>query len=247
MNSIINTIKFLCVTQLVILFGISVESEDYIWPTETQKTITAVFGDIRPFRYHTGIDVRTYGMNGLDVFAIQDGYVSRIAVSSTGYGKVIYIKMKDGNTSVYAHLDRFNDELELVKSKLQNDCKCYSFDESFSKGQLPVKQGDVIGYTGDTGGISGPHLHFEIRNKKGRPFNPLLTNYKIHDTLAPIPKKLIISATDKSSRINGNPSDAEFELTKISDNRYLYDGIISVNGEFGISLEIYDKIKEYMI
>ena len=80
------------------LISMIVGTEDYLWPTNASKTITTVFGDIRPFRYHTGIDIRTYGINGLDIYAIQDGYISRIAVSSSGYGKVIYIKMKDGNT-----------------------------------------------------------------------------------------------------------------------------------------------------
>ena len=94
---------------------------DYLWPTDASKTLTTVFGDIRPFRYHTGIDIRTYGINGLDIYAIEDGYISRIAVSPSGYGKVVYIKMIDGNTSVYAHLDGFNETLELFKDKLQEE------------------------------------------------------------------------------------------------------------------------------
>ena len=138
---------------------------DYLWPTDASKTLTTVFGDIRPFRYHTGIDIRTYGINGLDIYAIEDGYISRIAVSPSGYGKVVYIKMIDGNTSVYAHLDGFNETLELFKDKLQEECDCFSFDHTFLENQYPVKKGDVIGYTGDSGSLSGPHIHFEIRNK----------------------------------------------------------------------------------
>ena len=76
------------------MLSTSLGTNDYLWPTDASKTITTVFGDIRPFRYHTGIDIRTYGINGLDIYAIEDGYVSRIAVSPLGYGKVIYIKMK---------------------------------------------------------------------------------------------------------------------------------------------------------
>ena len=120
---------------------------DYLWPTDVSKTLTTVFGDIRPFRYHTGIDIRTYGINGLDIYAIEDGYISRIAVSPSGYGKVVYIKMIDGNTSVYAHLDSFNETLELFKDKLQEECDCFSFDHTFLENQYPVKKGDVIGYT----------------------------------------------------------------------------------------------------
>ncbi len=226
------------------LFSISVGAEDYLWPTNASKTITGVFGDIRPFRYHTGIDIRTYGINGLDIYAIQDGYISRIAVSTSGYGKVVYIKMKDGNTSVYAHLDRFNEKLELIKEQLQKQCDCFSFNHTFSPDQYPIKRGEVIGYTGDSGSLSGPHIHFEIRNKKGEPFNPLLTNYTIKDDIPPTPKKLIITNLNKESYINGLPKITEFDLEKISDTKYVINGIISVSGEIGISAEIYDKIND---
>ena len=153
-------IKILLISLLSFIFS----HDDYQWPTNASNTLTGVFGDIRPFRYHTGIDIRTYGVNGHDVYAIQDGYISRMLVSTSGYGKTIYIKMNDGNTSVYAHLDRFNEKLESIKGKLQSECKCYTIDKTFSENQIPILKGDIIGYTGDTGGISGPHLHFEIRN-----------------------------------------------------------------------------------
>ena len=215
---------------------------DYLWPTDASKTLTTVFGDIRPFRYHTGIDIRTYGINGLNIYAIEDGYIYRIAVSPSGYGKVVYIKMIDGNTSVYAHLDGFNETLELFKDKLQEECDCFSFDHTFLENQYPVKKGDVIGYTGDSGSLSGPHIHFEIRNKKGEPFNPLLTNYFVKDNIPPTPKKIILNNLNKDTFINGLPLTQEFDLEKISDNEYVVSDIISVAGEIGISAEIYDKI-----
>ena len=227
-----------------LLFSIICGTNDYLWPTNASNVVTTVFGDIRPFRYHTGIDIRTYGINGLDIYAIEDGYISRVAVSASGYGKVVYIKMKDGNTSVYAHLDRFNEKLEFVKEKIQERCNCFSFDHSFSENQYPINKGDIIGYTGDSGSLSGPHIHFEIRNIKGEPFNPLLTNYTIEDDISPIPEKLIITNLDRTSYINGVPKIAEFEIKKISDTEYIVDNIISVSGEIGISLEIYDKINK---
>ena len=75
--------------------------------------------------------------------------------------------MKDGNTSVYAHLDKFNQTLEIFVDDLQEKCNCFSIDHTFLPNQYPVKKGDVIGFTGDSGSLSGPHIHFEIRNKKG--------------------------------------------------------------------------------
>ena len=239
-------IKTIIMSKISILFFIIssfiFSAPDYKWPTDASKTLTTVFGDIRPFRYHTGIDVRTYGVNGHNVYAIEDGYVSRILISTSGYGKTVYITMVDGNTSVYAHLDRFNEKLEMIKDQLQSECDCYTLDKTFAKGQIPVLKGDVIGYTGDTGTLSGPHLHFEIRNKKGKPFNPLLTNYKIKDTIHPTPKKIILTNLDKKSYINGIQNELELDLEKISDQKYICNNIISVIGEFGISLEVYDQI-----
>ena len=107
----------------LLLFSTIFGTTNYLWPTNASHAITTVFGDIRPFRYHTGLDIRTYGVNGHDVYAIQDGYISRILVSTSGYGKTVYITMKDGNTSVYAHLDRFNENLELMKEQLQEQVK----------------------------------------------------------------------------------------------------------------------------
>ena len=235
-------------SQIIILLSLlqfNLYSNDYIWPVNVSEALTAVYGDIRPFRYHTGIDVRTYGINGLDVYSIEDGYISRIAVSTSGYGKVAYIKMKDGNTSVYAHLDRFNDKLELIKDELQKKCSCYSFDHYFNENQYPIKKGEIIGYTGDSGSLSGPHLHFEIRNKNEEPFNPLLTSYTIEDNLPPIPKKLIITNLDKNSYVNGIPKEIEFPISKISETEYSLKDVISVTGEIGISLEAYDKIDDH--
>ena len=232
---------FKTISILALLVSI-VSSRDYLWPTDASKTLTDAFGGVRgEGRYHTGIDIRTH-VNGLDVYAIEDGYISKILVSTKGYGKALYLTMKDGNTAVYAHLDRFNDDLELIKEELQEKCHCYYIKHEFSDWQLPVTKGDVIGFTGDTGSVGGPHLHFEIRNRKGKPFNPLLTNYNVNDTIPPEPKSLIITNLNKDSYINEIPDEVEFTLRKVSENEYSYDEIISTNGDIGISLEIIDRM-----
>ncbi len=230
---------------LLVILASLLYPRDYIWPTDASKTLTDVFGGIRGNgRHHTGIDIRTHGINGFDVYAIENGYISKILVSTSGYGKALYVTMEDGNTSLYAHLDRFNDKLEIIKDQLQEKCNCYTIEKEFSEWELPVSKGDVIAYTGDTGGVSGAHLHFEIRNKKKKPFNPLLTNYSVNDTIPPIPESLIITNLNKNSYINGTQKEAEFALKKITNNEYVYDEIIAVNGEFGISLEVIDRMNK---
>ncbi|SVE28435.1 uncharacterized protein METZ01_LOCUS481289, partial [marine metagenome] len=93
-------------------------SQDYLWPVQAKKELTAVFGEERPGRYHTGIDVRTFGEIGYKLIAIDDGYISRIRTSSKGYGKTIYLKLNDGKTAVYAHLDHFTPELDNLVNAL---------------------------------------------------------------------------------------------------------------------------------
>ena len=67
----------------------------YLWPTDASETITTVFGDRRSKRFHAGIDVRTYGNIGDNLYAIESGYISRISINPTGYGKALYLKLED--------------------------------------------------------------------------------------------------------------------------------------------------------
>ena len=90
---------------------------DYLWPTNTSNSITTLFGEKRSRRFHAGIDVRTFGKIGDKIFAVESGYISRIKISSDGYGKAIYLQLNDGNTALYAHLDRYNDFIENIVSK----------------------------------------------------------------------------------------------------------------------------------
>lgn len=87
--------------------------------------------------WHNGIDLRA--ATGTPVYAVSDGTVMEAKDNPTGYG--LYVALyHDDFGSLYAHLSKL-----LVK-----------------KGQR-VKAGDIIGYSGNTGASTGPHLHFEIR------------------------------------------------------------------------------------
>ena len=166
---------------LTILLLCFLYSKDFLWPIQAKKELTAVFAEERPGRYHTGIDIRTFGNIGYNLVSIEDGYISRIRTSSRGYGKTIYIKLNDGHTAVYAHLDRFTEDLDNLAHALQQKKGAYAIDHRFKENEYPVTKGDIIGYSGDTGGVSGPHLHFEIRNENGQPINPFHHSIEIVD------------------------------------------------------------------
>tara|TARA_Y100000996_G_scaffold82647_1_gene56760 strand:- start:182 stop:2410 length:2229 start_codon:yes stop_codon:yes gene_type:complete len=215
--------------------------DEYIWPTDASKTLTAFFGEMRPHRYHVGIDVRTYGENGKEIYAITDGYIYRVKVSNDGYGNVIYIKHNDGNISLYAHLSKFNKKIQKVVEQLQFKRNSYSIDHLLEPGLINVSKGDIIGYTGDTGGLSGPHLHFEIRDEINRPINPLNTSLggEFNDTKKPQPISIAFIPQSNESKING------FNLTEeylINQDQTIIDDTLKVEGEFGIAINVVDKV-----
>lgn len=118
------------------------------------------FGEPRKDHFHAGMDIKTNGVEGEPVFAVYDGYISRIRVSPYGYGRAIYITHSNGFTSVYGHLSRFNDAIEKYIHKQHYLQKKSELDLYFDSTKLPVKQNDMIAFSGNTGGSSAPHLHF---------------------------------------------------------------------------------------
>lgn len=225
-----------------ILVSTELGNETYLWPTDASKTITTVFGDVRPRRYHAGLDIRTYGRSGDDLYAIEDGYIERIRVSSSGYGKALYLRLNDGRIVVYAHMSKFSPKLNELAKQFQEKEQSYSINQILDPNKYLVKKGDIIGYTGDTGSISGPHLHFEIRDKSNRPINPLLTNYNIKDTQFPEAKEISIIPLEEMSRINNQIQPITFELKKINTQNYKVENPINVSGPFGIAVKIIDRI-----
>ncbi len=158
----------------------------YIWPLDTPCVITGNYGELRPNHFHAGIDFSTNGSINKNVYAVEDGYISRIRVSSGGYGKCIYITHPGNKVTVYAHLNKFGlKAAELVKAE-QLALKKFEVELLPAPGRIKVKKGEVVGLSGNSGGSTGPHLHFEIRDEKSEtPLNPL-EFYTIPDRLAPV-------------------------------------------------------------
>ena len=225
-----------------IIFPISGYSQDYLWPLKAEKHLTAIFGEERPGRYHTGIDVRTFSETGYPILAIESGYISRIRTSSKRYGKTIYLKLHDGNTAVYAHLDHFTPELDNLVSALHQYYGKYTIDHQLADSEYPAEKGEIIGYSGDTGGVSGPHLHFEIRDNDHHSVNPFLYGLSIQDDIPPIVKSIALIPLDQNSYINGISEEQVFIVKNINDSKYTLDDTISVLGSIGMAINTYDRI-----
>ena len=124
---------------------------------------SANFGEMRPNHFHSGIDFKTDGVEGKPIVAVADGYISRISQSPTGYGLALYVTHPNGTTSVYGHLSRFRKDIADYVFAERHRLKQSSIDIYCKADQFPVKRGEEIAKSGNTGSSQGPHLHFEIR------------------------------------------------------------------------------------
>ena len=155
-------------------------------PIDTPFVLAGTFGEIRNDHFHTGIDFSTKEVQGKSVYAAADGYVSRIKVSSTGFGKAIYITHPNGFVTVYAHLQSFSEPVDKWVRKVQYKNESFEIDEAVQPDKFKIKKGSVIALSGNSGSSTGPHLHFEIRDERTEePINPLLFGYQITDTIKP--------------------------------------------------------------
>jgi len=156
-------------------------------PVNDQLRLTGTFGELRPDHFHSGIDIKSKtGRIGQPVLAAADGFVERISVQAGGYGNALYIRHPNGYTTVYGHLDRFAPELQKYVRENQYQRERFEVDLRPPNGQFKVKQGQEVAKLGNSGGSSGPHLHFEIRNTTThKVLNPLLFGLPIVDQIPP--------------------------------------------------------------
>lgn len=163
----------------------------YLWPMPSNHdNLSSIFGDWRSRRYHAGIDIRTGGVDGKVVVAPDDCTLWRLRTSWYGYGKALYLRLSDGKIAVFAHLSRFDPNIEAYVKEQQLASESYYQDIYPEAEQFRFARGDTVAWSGSTG-IGAPHLHFEIRSKDNLPLNPLLQpGFEVRDTSAPTFKRL---------------------------------------------------------
>lgn len=217
-------------------------AQDFLWPVELNRALSSNFGEPRPRRFHPGIDIRTNGTVGHELVAVGNGYVWRIKVSSDGYGRALYLRLTQGQTAVYAHLDRFfplMDELVRLEQERQNS---YAIDRYFPPDQFPIKKGDVVGFSGESGSAFGPHLHFELRDGDNRPLNPLLHGFELPDPLTPLPRSLAVVPLSLDAVINGSPLPRIFPLFPAGPREYEFPDTLHVFGTVGLEISAVDRM-----
>ena len=211
---------------------------EWIPPLDIPFSLSGTFGEPRSTHFHLGIDIKTQGKEGWEVRSVSSGYISRVRVSLGGYGKTVYINHPDGTSSVYAHLKKFAPIIEAYIKSIQYEKESYTLQQFPKKGELTIEAGEVIGYSGNTGSSSGPHLHFEIRDTKSqKPLNPLLFDLPISDSQRPQIQKLFIFYHKNNTVLTHSEPIA---LQKVNDSTY-NTPVINSSGKMGLGLQMFDR------
>jgi len=204
--------------------------------------LSGSFGEIRGNHFHSGLDYRTNQREGYPVYAIEDGFVSRARVQNSGFGLAVYLDHPNGFTSVYGHLQRFNPKIAAYIETLQYQKQTFEIDAFPEAAIIPIRKGDIIGYSGNRGSSGGPHLHFEIRDTKTEAtLNPQLLGLKIPDNIPPVISSMYVY------RLNHEPFDEftpkqYFQLSGGSGTYQLKNtNTITLNGEVGFGITTSDR------
>lgn len=216
--------------------------QEYLWPTNSGNYLSSTFGETRAAHFHAGLDIKTWGREGYEVYATRDGYVQRLLITERGYGRAVYLRHNDGTYSVYAHLQRFNKELQAYVDSVRLLSHAFEIEIFPDSSKWNFKKGDIIGFTGSTG-IGPPHLHFELRDSQEKPFNALLTNIEVADNIPPVITSLIIEPLAADSRVNGKPISATVAAKRISKGKYDF-GTVQITGKTGLAVNVYDMANE---
>ena len=155
-------------------------------PLRIPLLLSGSFAEMRSNHFHGGLDIKTQGHAGYGVHAAAEGWISRIAVASGGYGNALYVSHPNGYMTVYAHLDRFAEPIASYIKALQYEQETFEVQSFPGKDQFPVAKGQQIAWSGNSGSSAGPHLHFEVRDEQtSEPVNPALWGFDITDTTPP--------------------------------------------------------------
>lgn len=222
----------------------SPDREYFRSPVDIPILLSGNFGELRSNHFHSGIDIKTQGKTGLPVYAAAEGDISRLRVSPYGFGLAIYIDHPNGQSTVYGHLLSFREDIEKYIKEKQYAKESFSVDLQIPEGTFPVKKGELIALSGNSGSSGGPHLHFEIRDThKQEPLNPLQFGFPVKDDMKPKILSAFIAPLGNESHVNGQRKGKLIE-TVFYNGAYHLKGnpVIPVYGQVGFGIQALDYL-----
>lgn len=241
--------RFLVVFSLFfnVIFAQNNYPKDYFSPPlAIPMQLSGNFGELRPNHFHAGFDFKTQQKEGLAVYAAANGYISRIKISTFGNGKTLYLTHPNGYTTVYAHLQKAVGEIQDYIIQNQYKEKTFEIELFLKPGELAVKKGEQIAWSGNTGASEGPHLHFEIRDSKTENIiNPLFFGFgnELKDSKKPLISGLYVYPMESSTVVNKAQRPILVNMNLQKDGSYLADKVLA-NGKigFGIIADDFDDV-----
>lgn len=243
MNIRTNKPYFLALILLIIQTAIYAQ---YGEPLNLPPALSANFGELRNNHFHSGIDFKTQQVVNKPVFAVADGYISRISVSPGGYGLAIYINHPmENHTSVYGHLNSFSKPIAEYVELKQYEKESFRVDLQLKPDEMPVTKGVQIALSGNTGSSGGPHLHFEIRDIKTQaPLDPLMYVAKnVRDTQKPDLRGVAFYPIAGQGIINASTTPTRLNISKSkAGNPLPLQKTMNAWGKIGVGVKAYDKM-----
>lgn len=214
----------------------------FVPPMKIPLVLSANFGELRADHFHSGVDFKTQGRTGINVYAVDSGYISRVLVSPWGYGRALYVTHPSGYTTVYAHLDSFVGAIADSVQVMQYRNESFALDTIFTPDVFPVSRGQLIAKSGNSGSSGGAHLHFEVRGTSSETYiDPLIWfASKISDKVAPEPRLVALYEHDKVADGQLHPKQTS-QLVSTGTNRYKCDKDFTAWGRVSVGIKAYDK------
>ena len=248
-DTLLLTVGLWLVLAKAVLAQAPFDADYYRSPVDHPIKLSGTFGELRQDHFHMGIDVKSArGVAGDKLYAVADGFISRLKVSAAGYGNSLSIDHPNGTRSLYAHLDSYAPAIQAFLDSVHYAEERFEIEVAGESSGLystvrgprfPITKGQYLGTMGNTGSSFGAHLHFELRvATNDAAFNPLLYDFAVTDTRAPELRELGVYR-----RLPGGATSTldRFKLTNLGDSASLGELVHVPPGEIGFGLKAYDR------